>query len=251
MILFLAKTLILLLHLSIITVSFAQVPAQPPNIHEPVHHNNHNPPAQPPKIHNPPAQPPKIHEPVHHHNHNNTKKNHPPAQPPKIHEPIHHHNHNNTKKSHPPITQHPPAQAPTKSNPFPRSLVAVQGVVYCKSCKYVGGDTLLGATPLLGAKVKLECNNTKKTYLIEAETDKNGYFLINGPKSLTTYGSHKCKVSLISSPIATCNKTTDFHAGQVGALLIPKMPRVTLPRTMPVELFTVGPFAFEPSTKCI
>lgn len=31
-----------------------------------------------------------------------------------------------------------------------RTLVAVEGVIYCKSCKYLGSDTLLGATPLPG-----------------------------------------------------------------------------------------------------
>lgn len=49
--------------------------------------------------------------------------------------------------AHPPV--HPPAHAPTGPH-MPRSFIAVQGVVYCKSCKYSGVDTLLGATPLLG-----------------------------------------------------------------------------------------------------
>lgn len=31
-----------------------------------------------------------------------------------------------------------------------RTLVAMKGVIYCKSCKYLGFDTLFGATPLPG-----------------------------------------------------------------------------------------------------
>jgi hypothetical protein len=46
----------------------------------------------------------------------------------------------------PPAPVHPPLH-PT---PIPRSFIAVQGVVYVKSCKYAGVDTLLGATSLLG-----------------------------------------------------------------------------------------------------
>ncbi|KAI3887765.1 hypothetical protein MKX03_018612 [Papaver bracteatum] len=44
-----------------------------------------------------------------------------------------------------------PAPAPGPSSHLPpRSLVAVQGVVYCKPCKYHGIASLFGATPLPG-----------------------------------------------------------------------------------------------------
>ncbi|PSS10228.1 Non-classical arabinogalactan protein [Actinidia chinensis var. chinensis] len=160
-------------------------------------------------------------------------------------------------KSHPPAPSQPPVQPPTHSPshaPLPqRIFVAVQGVVYCKSCKYCGVDTLLEATPLVGASVKLQCNNTKNPLVQEAKTDKNGYFFMMGPKSITNFGSHKCKVSLATSPMATCKKPTNLHAGLQGAILMPQgQPPVTsLPKPPPpYQLFTVGPFAFEPSTKC-
>ncbi|BBH00893.1 Pollen Ole e 1 allergen and extensin family protein [Prunus dulcis] len=78
----------------------------------------------------------------------------------------------------PPV--HPPQFPPKK--PFPRSFVAVQGVVYCKSCKYAGVDTLLGASPVLGATIKLQCNNTKYPLVVKTNTDKNGYFFITAPR---------------------------------------------------------------------
>ncbi|KAH7836911.1 hypothetical protein Vadar_007324 [Vaccinium darrowii] len=183
----------------------------------------------------------------------------PPSESPKhpnSHPPHHHHHHHN--KIQPP--SHPPVHPPTQPLPK-RYLVAVQGVVYCKPCNYSGVDTLLGATPLAGASVKLECNNTKKPLVEEGRTDKNGYFYIMGPKSITTFGSHKCKVSLSSSPTTACNKPTNLHNGVQGAILIPEkvQPPVQAPLSplppheppmFPYELFTVGPFAFEPETKC-
>ncbi|GFY91881.1 pollen Ole e 1 allergen and extensin family protein [Actinidia rufa] len=123
-------------------------------------------------------------------------------------------------KSSPPAPSQPPVQPPTQSRVYPpspaplpqRSFVAVQGVVYCKSCKYSGVDTLLEATPLVGASVKLQCNNTKNPLVQEAKTDKNGAILMPQKQPPVT-----------------------------------SLPKQQLP---PYQLFTVGPFAFEPSTKC-
>ncbi|KAL6991081.1 hypothetical protein U1Q18_009201 [Sarracenia purpurea var. burkii] len=232
-------------------------PANPPV--EPPKHPKTQPPAQLP-VH-PPIHPPPAHDltpiypPAHHPHHT-----HPPAHHHHrhIHSPAHH------LLVHPPAYPpshtpvHPPAYAPSHPpahlHPLPeRSFVAVQGVVYCKSCNYSGAETLLGATPLLGATVKLECNNTKYRAVVqEAKTDKNGYFLIMAPNSITTFGSHKCKVSLLSSP-AACSKPTDLHSGQKGApLAAQKASPFRLPHPLrPYQLFTVGPFAFEPPTKCL
>lgn len=64
---------------------------------------------------------------------------------------------------HPPVylPSHSPAKPPSRPpiNPPPtyppiepptRRFLAVRGVVYCKSCKYVGIPTLIGASPLSG-----------------------------------------------------------------------------------------------------
>lgn len=89
---------------------------------------------------------------------------HPPAEPPKSHRHHHHHKHAPTpapvkppvKPSPPsvkPPTPSPPSASPP-SYPVTRKLLAVQGVVYCKSCKYSGIDTLLGASPLVGQSLQ-------------------------------------------------------------------------------------------------
>ncbi|XP_073136317.1 non-classical arabinogalactan protein 30 [Henckelia pumila] len=141
---------------------------------------------------------------------------------------------------------HPPAKPPSyPPSPTPRNFVAVQGVVYCKSCKYVGVDTLTGAAPLAGAVVKLQCNNTKSHSEEQTKTDKNGFFFFM-PHKVTTSGSHKCKVFLVSSPLATCQDPTNLNGGASGATLKPtKLPVTTPDKKLPFKLFTVGPFAFE------
>ncbi|KAI4296761.1 hypothetical protein L6164_036688 [Bauhinia variegata] len=95
-----------------------------------------------------------------------------------------------------------------------------------------------------GAIVKLQCNNTKYPLVSTARTDKNGYFFLQAPKSITTFGAHKCKVFLVTSPNAT--KPSNLHGGVVGAALKPEKPFVA--NKLPFVLYTVGPFAFEP--KC-
>ncbi|KAK9268091.1 hypothetical protein L1049_010530 [Liquidambar formosana] len=209
-------------------------------IYPPSHHHNSYPPVHPPSHHHHKGHPPS-HPPVH-------PPTHAPAHPPSPH---HHKGHPPTHSpvhppSHPPV--HPPSHPP--SSYFPkRSFIAVQGVVYCKSCKFNGIDTLLGASPLPGAVVKLQCNNTKYPLVQQATTDKNGYFFIQAPKKITTFGAHKCKASLVSSPLSSCSKPTDLHAGLKGAMLMPEKPPVDTPPP-PFALYSVGPFAFEPAQHC-
>ncbi|EOY28217.1 hypothetical protein QUC31_012916 [Theobroma cacao] len=197
-------------------------PVQPPTYPpKPPVHPPTKPPTQPPT--KPPVYPP-VKPPT-------KPPTHPPTKPP-VHPP-----------TYPP--SHPPAKPPTYPKPS-RSLVAVQGVVYCKSCKYAGVDTLLGAKPIFGAIVKLTCKNTKYKQVVQAKTDKNGYFFLEAPKSITSFGAHKCTVSLVSSPLASCSKPSNLNNGLQGATLKPEKPFIA--NKLPFILYSVGPFAFEP--KC-
>ncbi|KAI4368161.1 hypothetical protein MLD38_016748 [Melastoma candidum] len=144
-----------------------------------------------------------------------------------------------------------PASAPQPAlhplaKPMERRFLAMQGVVYCKSCNYTGVNTLLGASPLPGSVVKLQCNNTN-SYLptsITAVTDKNGYFYLEAPRTVTSYAFHKCKAYLVSSPLASCSKPSLLHGGSTGAALRPEKPIMV--QNLPFMLYIVGPFAFEP-----
>ncbi|KAG9147297.1 hypothetical protein Leryth_023595 [Lithospermum erythrorhizon] len=149
----------------------------------------------------------------------------------------------------------PPTKAPTlppKYPPMPpmvKKLVAIQGVVYCKACKYTGFDTLTGATALANATVKLVCYSGKYHMVHQATTDKNGYFYMM-PQKLTTSGIGICKVVLAKSPSAKCSVPTNLHNGLKGALLVPPPPTKTPTPPSKFALFTVGPFAYEATKKC-
>ncbi|XP_062095986.1 non-classical arabinogalactan protein 31-like [Humulus lupulus] len=149
----------------------------------------------------------------------------------------------------PPKPSSPPAKPPVHT-PYvlpPRKFVVVQGVVYCKHCKYTGVDTLLNATRVEAAIVILHCKNTKYSLFATGKTDKNGYFVIK-PKFLTTYGVHKCTVSLLKSPLPNCQKPSMLHGGDKGGILRPEMPKFPVDKRAAVY-YSVGPFAFEPK-KC-
>ncbi|KFK36369.1 hypothetical protein AALP_AA4G114500 [Arabis alpina] len=136
--------------------------------------------------------------------------------------------------------------SPAKMN---RRLVAVEGMVYCKSCKYSGIDTLLEASPLQGATVRLACNNTKRGLTMETTTDKNGYFFMLAPNKLTSYAFHTCRVSPTNpGPAAatvTCTVPSKLNNGTTGAMLKPS--RSINIAEHDYVLFSVGPFAFEPA----
>ncbi|AES97258.1 hypothetical protein MtrunA17_Chr5g0420431 [Medicago truncatula] len=209
-------------------------PAKPPTHH---HHQHHSPSPAPSHFHTPlhprhPAKPP-----THYHHHSPAHAPikppvHTPLLPPQSAKPPTHHHH------------HPPAHAPTHTPLLSRSLIVVEGVVYVKSCNHNGVDTLKGATPLLGAIVKLQCNNAKHKLVLKAKTDKKGYFYIGGPKNIVGYSTRHCNVVLDNSPKAL--KPSNLHGGLTGALLKPVKRSVS--KGISLKLFTVGPFAFEP--KC-
>ncbi|KAF7851195.1 hypothetical protein BT93_L4340 [Corymbia citriodora subsp. variegata] len=155
---------------------------------------------------------PPVHPPTqHHHHYHHHAPGHPPVYPP-FHAPSPHHSHPLIPA--PALTpSHPPAHAPFKPPfhhpPSPRSFIAVQGVVYCTSCK----DTFY--QPIFGAKVKLLCKNTKYSLSETTKTDKNGYFFLQAPKTVTSFASHKCKVFLVSSPIPSCSRPSNLNASIV------------------------------------
>ncbi|KAL8460452.1 hypothetical protein ACS0TY_032120 [Phlomoides rotata] len=230
---FLLLSLLLATFISVHSGAPAEAPHPPPPHHH--HHHNHPPPPPighppPPPTHYPPPPPSHYPPPPPYHPRPATPPAHPPVKPPTL----------------PPVK--PPTLPPVKPPTYPpsRKKVAVQGVVYCKSCKYRGLDKVLGlgASPLPGAVVQLKCNNTKYGLVEQGKTDKNGYFLLK-PEKLTTSAFHKCKVFLVSSPLARCTVPTNFRGGATGATLNLTPTNMTLP----YQLFTVGPLAFEPLKK--
>ncbi|MCL7029246.1 hypothetical protein MKW94_022208 [Papaver nudicaule] len=128
--------------------------------------------------------------------------------------------------------------------------IAVQGVVYCKSCKYTAYNTLMEATALPGATVKMVCATSakkkNKPVVLTAVTDKKGYFFVAPSKKVSHLGAQKrCKVFLVSPPKKSKVKSmipTNMNQGLTGAYLMPTKPA----KPLPFALFTVGPFAYAP-----
>ncbi|KAK9681982.1 hypothetical protein RND81_10G041300 [Saponaria officinalis] len=157
----------------------------------------------------------------------------------------------------------PPAAAPTKpltkKPTYPpikppvvkKKFVAVEGMVYCKSnCTYAGINTLLGASPLPGAKVVMRCRNTPLLLRTIAKTNKKGYFFLQVPPMMTTDGARKCKVYLAHKPKSggPCAHAADLNGGTSGVYLFSN--NTGPPKQLPYfSLFSVGPFTYEPS-KC-
>ncbi|OIV96163.1 hypothetical protein TanjilG_13095 [Lupinus angustifolius] len=100
----------------------------------------------------------------------------------------------------------------------------------------------MGFEIIAGAVVKLECNNTKKTMIQTATTDRNGKFLIEAHKNVSTYGAHKCKVFLFSAPHGL--KRSNIHGGIKGATL--RSEAHDLLGNPKYHLYTVLDLAFEP-----
>ncbi|KAL4281482.1 hypothetical protein GQ457_03G036890 [Hibiscus cannabinus] len=198
---------------------------KPPTIKPPTNRRPAKPPTKAPT--KPPTQPP-------------TKApTKPPTQPP-------------TKAPTKPPTQPPttpptdPPSPPTLLPPYPISnCVAVQGVVYCKSCKYAGNDTVLDAEPILGATVKLACMDSNNNLTAQSMTDNNGYFLLQPPITIINFSLRNCLVSLVSSPVESCSTPSNMNGGLEGAPLKPEKSSVS--DKPPYVIYSVGPFAFDPT----
>ncbi|EFH57611.1 hypothetical protein ARALYDRAFT_482434 [Arabidopsis lyrata subsp. lyrata] len=143
-----------------------------------------------------------------------------------------------------------PPSSPVKMS---RRLVAVEGMVYCKSCKYSGVDTLLEASPLQALCLRSDgkaCMQQHKERCDNGDkTDKNGYFFMLAPKKLTTYAFHTCRAWPTNpgptTATMTCTVPSKLNNGITGAMLKPS-------KTINIGehdyvLFSVGPFAFEPA----
>ncbi|KVH89528.1 Pistil-specific extensin-like protein [Cynara cardunculus var. scolymus] len=225
--------------------------------------------------HHAPSYPPVGAPPPHHHHKGPGGHHHKPAVPPTAHPPT-------VAPVHPPIktpvapptkapvapptkapvappTKAPvapptkaPVKPPTKAPVKPPTKAPVHPPIHSPAPKHAPLPTRRQVA-VRGAVVLLTCNNTKYPLRVKATTDKNGFFFIMPPKTLTTYGAHTCRVTLLSSPKATCNQPTNLHYGLKGATLVltPKPHGSSLPAAppLPFDVFTVGPFAFEASKK--
>ncbi|RDX88170.1 Proline-rich protein 1, partial [Mucuna pruriens] len=139
-----------------------------------------------------------------------------------------------------PITPDYAAPKPEGKDELPLlpTIIAVQGVVLCKS-----GSNYF---PIQGAVARVRCEyedefgyETGPISVLSDVTDSKGYFYAS--LSVAELGSklklNECKAYLESSPLETCKVPTDVNYGITGALL--SSYRLLDNHT---KLYTVGPF---------
>ncbi|TVU35238.1 hypothetical protein EJB05_17116, partial [Eragrostis curvula] len=82
--------------------------------------------------------------------------------------------------------------------------IGVEGVVWCKGCRYRGYNKTVDASPLPNAAVLLRCRRDEWQLSVWNTTDADGYFLIETEKQVTPYTSKDCKVYVPRSPARGC-----------------------------------------------
>ncbi|XP_022955047.1 non-classical arabinogalactan protein 31-like [Cucurbita moschata] len=233
--------------------SESPIPHQPPS-QSPVPHPL-PPSSESPIPHQPPSQslaphhlPPTSESPIPHQPPSQSPVPHP--LPPSSESPIPHQPPSQSPVPHhlppSPSPHYAPVEPPKPHTYHQRRSIEVEGVVYCKSCKYPGVETLLDAKPLSGAMVQMTCKNTKHSrVVVTATTDNNGYFWL-ATKDVSSHAYHRCKVYNVKSSNKNCTITSKMNGGIEGAELRPVKAFLDAEKK-PVVLYSVGPLAYEPT----
>ncbi|CAB4322179.1 unnamed protein product [Prunus armeniaca] len=125
-----------------------------------------------------------------------------------------------------------------------KSILGIQGLVYCKS-----GPKVI---PLEGSVARITCEaadeygleSAPMTILSDA-TDAKGYFFATlSPYEIENHKKlNQCRAFLELSPLESCNVPTDLNNGISGAVLA----SYRLLHDKNIRLYTVGPFTFTSS----
>ncbi|CAN6327504.1 unnamed protein product [Urochloa humidicola] len=88
--------------------------------------------------------------------------------------------------------------------PMVNFSIGVQGVVWCKSCRYPGYFPPMDASPLPGADVYLRCKHGKRALTVPGRSGPGGYFLIQMSQQMSAFTSQQCRVYVPRSPVRAC-----------------------------------------------
>ncbi|PUZ54969.1 hypothetical protein GQ55_5G174700 [Panicum hallii var. hallii] len=128
--------------------------------------------------------------------------------------------------------------------------ISVEGVVWCKSCRYAGYVRAMDASLLPNAAALLRCRRDDGRALsVWNATDADGYFLIQADWESAPFKSKDCKVHVPRSPASGCAAAVR-PAARKGAPL--KFRRfVPLPDQLQAR-YSAGNFTFAPEepAKC-
>ncbi|PWZ17335.1 Non-classical arabinogalactan protein 31 [Zea mays] len=99
--------------------------------------------------------------------------------------------------------------------PMVNFSIGVQGVVWCKSCRYRGYFAPMDASPLPGAKVYLRCKHGLRALTVAGQSGPGGYFLIQTSQQVSAFTSQQCLVYVPRSPVRACGVPA-YPAGRRG-----------------------------------
>ncbi|XP_062208568.1 non-classical arabinogalactan protein 31-like [Phragmites australis] len=86
----------------------------------------------------------------------------------------------------------------------PNFTIGVEGVVWCKSCRYARYVKSKDASPLPNSAALLRCRRGKRALSVWNATDAHGYFLIQTGRQAAPFTSKNCKVYVLRSPARGC-----------------------------------------------
>ncbi|XP_062181365.1 non-classical arabinogalactan protein 31-like [Phragmites australis] len=87
--------------------------------------------------------------------------------------------------------------------PTVKFSIGVQGVVWCRSCRYKGYFPPMDASPLPGVVVYLRCKHGRRAATFRGVTGPSGYFLIQ-TSQVASFTSQQCLVYVPRSPVRAC-----------------------------------------------
>ncbi|KAG0518935.1 hypothetical protein BDA96_09G220300 [Sorghum bicolor] len=99
--------------------------------------------------------------------------------------------------------------------PMVNFTIGVQGVVWCKSCRYHGYFAPMDASPLPGAKVYLRCKHGRRAVTVAGQSGAGGYFLIQTSQQVSAFTSQQCRVYVPRSPVRACGVPA-YPSGRKG-----------------------------------
>ncbi|KAJ1285202.1 hypothetical protein BS78_03G262100 [Paspalum vaginatum] len=146
-----------------------------------------------------------------------------------------------------------PAEAMGLPQPPPNLnfTIAVEGVVWCNTCRYAGYVKSMDSSPLPNAAALLQCRRGDDGRVLSVwnTTDADGYFLIQADWQSTPFKSKDCMVFVPVSPVRGCSVTV--MPRRKGATL--KFRRfVPVSRDELQARYSAGNFTFAPKdpAKC-
>ncbi|KAF6997030.1 hypothetical protein CFC21_013291 [Triticum aestivum] len=92
--------------------------------------------------------------------------------------------------------------------------IGVQGMVWCKTCRYIGYNANMDASPLKGVEVYLQCRHgPRRLKKLPGTSGQGGYFVIQSAH-MASFTNDECKVYVESSASTACGLVDEPAAGE-------------------------------------